>query len=88
MGPVRSRLFLALFAIAKPILVHYLGCRTSGRAGRKKPDISAQMRVIMDDSVQKSCWGVAAKAVVGFAFIILVAWLIAGVETAQVAVAG
>ena len=46
------------------------------------------MRVIMDDSVQKSCWGVAAKAVVGFAFIILVAWLIAGVETAQVSVAG
>ena len=86
-GPASPRLFSALFAIAKLVLVHYLA-PNKRRAGRKKPDISAQMRVIMDDSVQKSCWGVAAKAVVGFAFIILVAWLIAGVETAQVAVAG
>ncbi|SMH45537.1 hypothetical protein SAMN02982922_3236 [Mesorhizobium australicum] len=42
----------------------------------------------MDDSVQKSCWGVAAKAVVGFAFIILLAWLIGGVESAAVVAAG
>ncbi len=45
------------------------------------------MRVIMDDSVQKSCWGIAAKAVAGFAFIILIAWLIGGVETATIAAA-
>lgn len=32
----------------------------------------------MDDSVQKSCWGVAARAVVGFAGIILLAWLFGG----------
>lgn len=38
----------------------------------------------MDDSVQKSCWGVAAKAVMGFAFIILFAWLIGGGETAAI----
>lgn len=46
------------------------------------------MRVIMDESVQKSCWGVAAKAVAGFAIIILVAWLVGGAETATIAVAG
>ncbi len=41
----------------------------------------------MDDSVQKSCWGVTAKAVIGFAFIILLAWLIGGSETAAVVAA-
>ncbi|MGE0499907.1 MAG: hypothetical protein AB7I79_11675 [Rhizobiaceae bacterium] len=38
----------------------------------------------MDNSVQKSCWGVTAKAVLGFACIILVAWLVAGGESAAV----
>jgi hypothetical protein len=33
---------------------------------------------------QKSCWGVTAKAVMGFAGIILIAWLISGAETAAV----
>ncbi|WP_281349445.1 hypothetical protein [Nitratireductor arenosus] len=42
----------------------------------------------MDDSVQKSCWGVTAKAIAGFAFIILVAWLVGGAETAVIATAG
>jgi hypothetical protein len=32
----------------------------------------------MDESVQKSCWGVTAKAVVGFAGILLLAWLFSG----------
>ena len=41
----------------------------------------------MDDVVQKSCWGIAAKAVIGFAVIILLAWLIGG-ETATVAAPG
>lgn len=50
--------------------------------------MSREMRVIMDDSVEKSCWGVAAKAVAGFAIIILVAWLVGGAEAAAVAVAG
>ena len=54
----------------------------------QKPVGFRAMRVIMDDSVQKSCWGVAAKAVAGFAFIILIAWLVSGVETAAVVVAG
>jgi len=39
---------------------------------------------IMDESVQKSCWGVTAKAVIGFAVIILLAWLMSGAETAAV----
>lgn len=38
----------------------------------------------MDNSVEKSCWGVTAKAVAGFACIILLAWLIGGSETAAV----
>lgn len=29
----------------------------------------------MDESVQKSCWGVTAKAVIGFAGIMMLAWL-------------
>lgn len=32
----------------------------------------------MDETVQKSCWGLTAKAVLGFACIIFVAWLIIG----------
>lgn len=32
----------------------------------------------MDESVQKSCWGVTAKAVIGLACIILLTWLFAG----------
>ncbi|MGB3500898.1 MAG: hypothetical protein WBA44_04685 [Mesorhizobium sp.] len=43
--------------------------------------------VIMEDTSQKSCWGIAAKAVVGFAAIILIAWLISGPEAAAVATA-
>jgi len=39
---------------------------------------------IMDETVQKSCWGVTAKAVLGFACILFVAWLIGGGESAAV----
>ena len=35
----------------------------------------------MDESVQKSCWGVTAKAVIGLAGIMLLAWLFVGPET-------
>lgn len=38
----------------------------------------------MDDSVQKSCWGVTAKAVIGLAGVILLAWLFAGSESLAV----
>ena len=38
----------------------------------------------MDESVQKSCWGVTAKAVIGFAGIMLLAWLFGGPETAAI----
>jgi hypothetical protein len=33
---------------------------------------------IMEDTIQKSCWGVTAKAVIGFAGIILLVWLVGG----------
>lgn len=42
----------------------------------------------MDDSVQKSCWGLTAKAVIGFAGFLLIAWLVSGAETAAVVAAG
>ena len=42
----------------------------------------------MDDSVQKSCWGVTAKAVIGFAGIIMLAWLFGAPETAAILAAG
>ena len=42
----------------------------------------------MDESVQKSCWGVTAKAVIGFACIIMLAWLFGGPETASIIAAG
>jgi hypothetical protein len=38
----------------------------------------------MGEHVQKSCWGVTAKAVMGFAAIILVTWLVGGAETTAV----
>ncbi|KFB10208.1 hypothetical protein EL18_01238 [Nitratireductor basaltis] len=36
----------------------------------------------MDETVQKSCWGVTAKAVIGLAGVILLAWLVIGSESA------
>ncbi len=36
----------------------------------------------MEDGIQKSCWGVTAKAVIGFAGLILLAWLLVGGESA------
>jgi hypothetical protein len=39
---------------------------------------------IMDDSVQKSCWGLTAKAVIGIAGIIVLFWLVSGAEAAAV----
>ncbi|HRP78688.1 MAG TPA: hypothetical protein PL183_06240 [Aquamicrobium sp.] len=42
----------------------------------------------MDESVQKSCWGVTAKAVIGFAGIMMLAWLFGGPEVAMVVAGG
>ncbi len=38
----------------------------------------------MDDSVQKSCWGLTVKAVIGIAGIIVLFWLVSGAEAAAV----
>lgn len=39
----------------------------------------------MEDSAQKSCWGITAKAVIGFAGVLLLVWLVGGGgETAAV----
>ncbi|TWG59368.1 MULTISPECIES: hypothetical protein [unclassified Aminobacter] len=42
----------------------------------------------MDDSVHKSCWSVTAKAVIGFAGIFMLAWLLGGPEAATMLAAG
>ncbi|MDQ6437854.1 hypothetical protein RB623_27690 [Mesorhizobium sp. LHD-90] len=43
----------------------------------------------MDDGIQKSCWGLTAKVVIGFAGILLLTWLVGGGhETAAVLTAG
>lgn len=42
----------------------------------------------MDDGIQKSCWGLTAKAVIGFAGFLLIAWLVGGAETAAVVAGG
>ncbi|WP_280950003.1 hypothetical protein [Zhengella mangrovi] len=41
----------------------------------------------MDETVQKSCWGVTAWAVAAFAGVILLAWLFSGAETVAVVAA-
>jgi len=43
-------------------------------------------RKIMDETVQKSCWGVTAKAVLGIAALMLLAWLVSSAGTATTAV--
>jgi hypothetical protein len=58
-----------------------MGPETRRRNSRSGGDSN---RKIMDDGIQKSCWGVTAKAVVGFAGILLLAWLVGGSETAAV----
>lgn len=42
----------------------------------------------MEESVQKTCWGVTAKAVIGFAGIILLAWIFSGPASAATMIAG
>ncbi|WP_281409284.1 hypothetical protein [Chelativorans sp. Marseille-P2723] len=42
----------------------------------------------MDDTVQKSCWGVAAKAALGLVGIILLAWLFVGSDPVALVAAG
>ncbi|MBT1154872.1 hypothetical protein J1C56_04630 [Aminobacter anthyllidis] len=78
------------FAIAKASAKAY----PAGNSGKQMADppladrTTRISRHIMDDSVQKSCWGLTAKAVIGFAGFLLIAWLVSGAETAAVVAAG
>jgi hypothetical protein len=38
----------------------------------------------MDDGGEKSCWGITAKAVIGFVGIMLIFWLAGGGETGAI----
>ena len=42
----------------------------------------------MNDKVQPSCWGLTAKAVVGIACVMVLAWLAGGTETTAIFAAG
>jgi hypothetical protein len=58
-----------------------VGKETAASRSRKNYGIEND---IMDDSVQKSCWGLTAKAVIGIAGIIVLFWLVSGAEAAAV----
>jgi hypothetical protein len=74
------------FAIAEPQAWEYRFAHSGGvhEWSAHWPQDQFIDRNIMDESIQKSCWGVTAKAMVGFASILLLAWLIGGAETAAV----
>jgi hypothetical protein len=40
---------------------------------------SSQLGEIMDSTVQKSCWGVTVRTVVGFAGLLVLAYLFGGI---------
>lgn len=42
----------------------------------------------MDEKIERSCWGVTAKAVIGVAALLLLAWLVGAAETGTVIAAG
>lgn len=63
------------------------GPRRFGAVAAKAPLLGVNKktdRKKMDESVQKSCWGLTAKAVIGFAGIILLAWLFSGGDSIAV----
>lgn len=83
--------FSPSFAVARSVATGYPGhcsqqAATAPIAGLRKKRV---FRHIMDDDVQKSCWGLTAKAVIGFAVFLLLAWLISGgAEKAAIVGAG
>ena len=42
----------------------------------------------MNDNGARSCWGVTARAVMGFAGIMFLVWLVGGAETVSMVSAG
>ena len=63
----------------------WTGCSVDGDHGPPKRRV---LRHIMDDNVQKSCWGLTAKAVIGFAVFLVLAWLVSGGAEKAAVVAG
>lgn len=78
------------FAIAKARAKAYPARNSDMRMADPPPAARTTriLRHIMDDGVQKSCWGLTAKAVIGFAGFLLIAWLVSGAQTAAVVAAG
>ena len=72
----------ALFAIAKSAAKAY--SERQSRAAGRGDEPQAFDRIIMEETTQKSCWGVTIKAVAGFAGLLILAWLFGGSETAAV----
>jgi hypothetical protein len=44
-----------------------------------RPEIAISTGVNMEDTVQKSCWGITARAVIGFSGILALAYLFGGI---------
>jgi hypothetical protein len=80
----------ATFCIAKGVPTDYGEAPAiRGRRGGLAQSGSISLTGIeLDDNVQKSCWGVTAKALIGFAGIILLAWLFSGGDAVAVLAAG
>jgi hypothetical protein len=83
----RFRLFLQLRKVAR----RRISRAVAGWENAARKPSAQVLRVethIMDEHVQKSCWGLTAKAVLGFAGIILLAWLVSGADKVAVVAAG
>jgi hypothetical protein len=78
------------FAIAKVSAKGYPADNSDERNGGSAASFRTTrvLRYIMDDGVQKSCWGLTAKAVIGFAGFLLLAWLVSGAQSTAVVAAG
>jgi hypothetical protein len=46
---------------------------------RTRPEICVSTGVIMEETAQKSCWGITARAVIGFSGLLALAYLFGGI---------
>ena len=79
------RRFSPCIALHGGVSVRFTGC--TGRLAGGNLRGNSKTGPFMDDTVQKSCWGVTAWAVAAFASVILLAWLFGGTETVSVVAA-
>jgi len=90
--PVRKAspcLLSATFRIAEAAPADYGEAPATGAAAAARAVwVNRLTGIELDDNAQKSCWGVTAKALIGFAGIILLAWLFSGGDAVAILAAG